>query len=64
MRNSHLCCLTTGNERGFLRTGDYIVVVNAKKLRVTGNKAKQKMYYRHSTYPGGIYSSNFSKLGS
>jgi large subunit ribosomal protein L13 len=43
-------------------TGDYIVVVNAEKLRVTGNKAKQKMYYRHSTYPGGIYSSNFSKL--
>ena len=43
-------------------TGDYIVVVNAKKLRVTGNKAQQKMYYRHSTYPGGIYSSNFSKL--
>jgi large subunit ribosomal protein L13 len=43
-------------------TGDYIVVVNAEKLRVTGNKAKQKMYYRHSTYPGGIYSSNFAKL--
>jgi large subunit ribosomal protein L13 len=43
-------------------TGDYIVVVNAEKLRVTGNKAKQKMYYRHSTYPGGIYSTNFSKL--
>jgi large subunit ribosomal protein L13 len=43
-------------------TGDYIVVVNAEKLRVTGNKAQQKMYYRHSTYPGGIYSSNFSKL--
>lgn len=43
-------------------TGDYIVVVNAEKLRVTGNKASQKMYYRHSTYPGGIYSSNFSKL--
>jgi large subunit ribosomal protein L13 len=43
-------------------TGDYIVVVNAEKLRVTGNKAQQKMYYRHSTYPGGIYSSNFAKL--
>jgi large subunit ribosomal protein L13 len=43
-------------------TGDYIVVVNAEKLRVTGNKAQQKMYYRHSTYPGGISSSNFSKL--
>lgn len=43
-------------------TGDYIVVVNAEKLRVTGDKAKQKIYYRHSTYPGGIYSATFSKL--
>ena len=43
-------------------TGDYIVVVNAEKLRVTGDKAEQKVYYRHSTYPGGIYSSTFSKL--
>jgi large subunit ribosomal protein L13 len=43
-------------------TGDYIVVVNAKKLRVTGNKAEQKIYYRHSTYPGGIYSTTFAKL--
>ena len=45
-------------------TGDYIVVVNAKKLRVTGNKAEQKIYYRHSTYPGGIYSTSFAKLHS
>jgi large subunit ribosomal protein L13 len=43
-------------------TGDYIVVVNASKLRVTGNKAEQKMYYRHSGYPGGIYETNFAKL--
>jgi large subunit ribosomal protein L13 len=43
-------------------SGDYIVVVNAEKLRVTGDKAQQKIYYRHSTYPGGIYSSTFSKL--
>lgn len=43
-------------------TGDYIVVVNAEKLRVTGNKARDKTYYRHSTYPGGIYSTNFAKL--
>jgi large subunit ribosomal protein L13 len=43
-------------------TGDYIVVLNADKLRVTGNKAKDKIYYRHSTYPGGIYSTNFEKL--
>jgi large subunit ribosomal protein L13 len=43
-------------------TGDYIVVVNADKLRVTGKKAQNKIYYRHSGYPGGIYSTNFAKL--
>jgi len=43
-------------------TGDYIVVVNAEKLRVTGNKARDKVYHRHSTYPGGIYSTSFAKL--
>lgn len=43
-------------------TGDYIVVVNVEKLRVTGNKAEQKKYYRHSGYPGGIYETNFIKL--
>ena len=43
-------------------TGDYIVVVNADKLRVTGNKARDKLYHRHSTYPGGIYTTNFEKL--
>jgi large subunit ribosomal protein L13 len=43
-------------------TGDYIVVVNVDKLRVTGRKAENKIYYRHTGYPGGIYSSNFTKL--
>lgn len=43
-------------------TGDFVVVVNADKLRVTGNKAKDKMYYRHTTFPGGIYETNFTKL--
>jgi large subunit ribosomal protein L13 len=43
-------------------TGDYIVVVNAEKVRVTGNKFKDKMYYRHSQYPGGLKSSTFEKL--
>ena len=43
-------------------TGDFIVVVNADKMRVTGQKAKQKMYHRHSGYPGGITSSSFEKL--
>jgi large subunit ribosomal protein L13 len=43
-------------------TGDYIVVVNVEKLRVTGAKADQKVYYRHSGYPGGIYEDTFTKL--
>jgi large subunit ribosomal protein L13 len=42
--------------------GDYIVVVNVEKLRVTGNKAEDKTYYRHTGYPGGIYETNFKKL--
>jgi large subunit ribosomal protein L13 len=43
-------------------TGDYIVVVNVEKLRVTGNKAEDKIYHRHSGYPGGIYSTSFIKM--
>ena len=43
-------------------TGDYIVVVNVDKLRVTGNKPKDKLYHRHTTYPGGIRTTNFEKL--
>lgn len=43
-------------------TGDFIVVVNAEKLRVTGAKTEQKVYYRHSGYPGGIYEDTFTKL--
>lgn len=43
-------------------TGDYIVVVNASKMRVTGNKETDKVYYRHSGYPGGIYETTFGKM--
>jgi large subunit ribosomal protein L13 len=43
-------------------TGDYIVVVNAAKLRVTGNKSQDKMYYRHSGYPGGVTETSFGKM--
>ena len=43
-------------------TGDYIVVVNVDKLRVTGRKAQNKIYHRHTGYPGGIYSTSFDKL--
>lgn len=43
-------------------TGDYIVVVNAEKVRVTGAKATDKMYHRHTGYPGGLKSMSFEKL--
>ena len=43
-------------------TGDFIVVVNADKLRVTGTKSLDKKYYRHSGFPGGIYETNFRDL--
>ena len=43
-------------------TGDFIIVVNASKIRVTGKKAQDKKYYRHTNYPGGIRETNFAKL--
>lgn len=43
-------------------TGDYIVIVNAEKIQVTGNKAQDKMYYSHTGFPGGLKSMNFEKL--
>lgn len=43
-------------------TGDFIVIVNADKIRVTGNKAEQKTYFRHSGYPGGIYEETFRQM--
>src|SRR5574338_507319 len=42
--------------------GDYIVVINAEQVKVTGKKQQNKMYYRHSGYPGGIKETNFAKL--
>src|SRR5579862_9763743 len=43
-------------------TGDYIVVTNAEKVTVTGRKFKEKMYYNHSGFPGGIKATTFEKL--
>ncbi len=43
-------------------TGDYIVVVNAEKIRVTGRKTTDKMYYRHTGYIGNMKSASFSKM--
>jgi len=43
-------------------TGDYIIVINAEKVTVTGNKAKDKMYHSHTGFPGGLKSTTFDKL--
>ncbi|MFQ5526143.1 MAG: 50S ribosomal protein L13 [Thermoanaerobaculia bacterium] len=43
-------------------TGDFVVVVNAEKTVLTGNKEQDKMYYRHSTYPGGLKEENAASL--
>jgi len=43
-------------------TGDYIVVVNAEKVAVTGNKATDKKYYRHTGYPGGLKTRSFNEM--
>ena len=43
-------------------TGDYIIVINAEKVTVTGNKSKGKIYYSHSGFPGGIKQISFEKL--
>ncbi len=45
-----------------LDTGDYVVVINTDKVRVTGDKAKQKFYHRHSGYPGGFKSTSLEKM--
>ena len=57
LRGKHKTCYTP-----HVDTGDYIIVTNVEKLRVTGNKAQDKKYFRHSGYPGGIYETNFTKL--
>lgn len=43
-------------------TGDFVIIINASKIVVTGSKADQKMYYRHSGYPGGLKAEPYKKL--
>ena len=45
-----------------LDTGDFVVIINADKVRFSGNKAEQKLYYRHSGYPGGLKTMNLEKM--
>jgi len=47
-----------------LDLGDYVVVINAKYIKLTGNKAKEKEYFRHSGYPGGFKRISFQRLMS
>ena len=42
--------------------GDFVVVINAEKLKVTGNKAEQKKYYKHSVYPGGLKEKSYKEV--
>ncbi|HID16508.1 MAG TPA: 50S ribosomal protein L13 [Candidatus Atribacteria bacterium] len=46
----------------FIDTGDYVIIVNAEKVVLTGNKEEQKVYYRHSGYPGGIKKIPYKKM--
>jgi len=46
----------------YLDTGDFVIVLNATKVRVTGKKPKQKTYYRHSGYPGGLKAETYEEL--
>lgn len=43
-------------------TGDFVVIINADKIKTTGRKLEQKMYYRHSTYPGGFKSTTLKDM--
>ncbi len=45
-----------------MNVGDYVVITNAAKVRVTGKKLSQKMYYRHSQYPGGLRTVSLDKM--
>ena len=45
-----------------LDTGDCVVVINAEKVRITGDKANQKVYHRHSGYPGGLKTVSYEKM--
>lgn len=55
---SRVACIIRGKDKPVFTphvdTGDFVIVVNAEKIRLTGNKLDQKFYYRHSGYPGGI----------
>lgn len=46
----------------YMDTGDYVVIINAEKIRVTGKKAEQKTYFRHTGYPGGARFTSYQEM--
>ena len=64
--SSEIATILQGKHRpgyvSYLNTGDYVVVINAEKIRVTGNKLEQKKYYRHSGYHGGLKEPTLQEL--
>ena len=63
---SHVASILRGKHKAtfapHVDTGDFVVVINAEKISVTGNKRADKRYYRHSGYPGGIYATPFKDM--
>ena len=59
-----ICCRgkTAATYQPSMDMGSYVVVINAEKVVVTGNKEQQKMYYRHTGRPGSLKQENFKKL--
>jgi large subunit ribosomal protein L13 len=63
---SHAATLLRGKHKAYyaphLDTGDFVIVINAAKVAMTGNKAAQSFYHRHSGYPGGLTSRSYADL--
>jgi large subunit ribosomal protein L13 len=63
---SHAAALIRGKHKAMFAphvdTGDFVIVVNASKIALTGNKREQKMAYRHSGYPGGLRTMSYTQL--
>jgi large subunit ribosomal protein L13 len=57
IRGKHKPTYTPSNDGG-----DYVIVINADKIRVTGDKANQKIYYRHTNYPGGLKKTTYKVM--
>jgi len=62
---SKIACLLMGKHKASyypgMDLGDYIIIINSDQVRLTGNKSKQKIYYRHSGYMGGLKKASFSE---